>query len=151
MTTDTVTVQVLQADNSLAPVSKTFYSSQWGPMLILPPLALWSTQKAYTLHDVNIDNVRGLTQYREMGSARNMDDFVHAIEDHVALPWVNTIAADRDGNVFYGDISTIPHLTDARLAACANTLVAEALSFGARFGKVLVQVLERVPHPGSFM
>jgi acyl-homoserine-lactone acylase len=39
MTTDTVTVQVLQPDNSLAPVSHTFYSTQWGPMLVLPPLA----------------------------------------------------------------------------------------------------------------
>ena len=31
MTTDTVTVQVLQPDDSLAPVSHTFYSTQWGP------------------------------------------------------------------------------------------------------------------------
>ena len=33
-----MTVQVLQPDDSLAPVSHTFYSTQWGPMLILPPL-----------------------------------------------------------------------------------------------------------------
>jgi acyl-homoserine-lactone acylase len=132
MTTDTVTVQVLQPDSSLAPVSHTFYSTQWGPMLILPPLAFWTATNAYTLHDVNTDNVRGLAQYREMGNARNMDEFVQAIETHVALPWVNTIAADRDGNAYYGDISTVPHVTDAKLAACANTFVAQVLSFGAR-------------------
>jgi acyl-homoserine-lactone acylase len=128
MTTDTVTVQVLQPDDSLAPVSHTFYSTQWGPMLILPPLAPWGSTNAYTLHDVNVDNVRGLGQYREMGSARSMDEFVQAIETNVSLPWVNTIAADRDGNAFYGDVSTVPHVTDAKLASCANTFVAAVLS-----------------------
>ncbi|MBW1685215.1 MAG: penicillin acylase family protein [Deltaproteobacteria bacterium] len=128
MTTDTVTVQVLQPDDSLAPVSHTFYSSQWGPMLILPPLAFWTATNAYTLHDVNTENMRGLAQYQQMGSARSMDEFVQAIETHVALPWVNTIAADRDGNAYYGDISTVPHVTDAKLAACANTFVAQVLS-----------------------
>ena len=132
MTTDTVTVQVLQPDDSLAPVSHTFYSTQWGPMLILPPLAFWTTTNAYTLHDVNVDNVRGLAQYREMGQARSMDEFVGAIEGNLALPWVNSIAADRDGDAYYGDISTVPHVTDAKLFTCANSFVAQALSFGAR-------------------
>ena len=113
-------------------MSHTFYSTQWGPMLILPPLANWTATNAYTLHDVNSGNVRGLTQYQQMGSARSMDEFVEAIETHVALPWVNTIAADRDGNAYYGDISTVPHVTDAKLAACANTFVAQVLSYGAR-------------------
>lgn len=128
MTSDTVTVQVLQPDSSLAPVSHTFYSTQWGPMLILPPLAFWTATTAYTLHDVNVENVRGLAQYREMGQARNMDELVEAIEDNLALPWVNTIAADRDGDAYYADISTVPHVTDAKLAVCANTFVAQVLS-----------------------
>jgi acyl-homoserine-lactone acylase len=128
MTSDTVTVQVLQPDDSLAPVSHTFYSTQWGPMLILPPLAFWTPTNAYTLHDVNVENVRGLAQYRKMGEAGSMDEFVQAIETNLALPWVNTIAADRDGSAYYGDISTVPHVTDAKLAACANTFVAQVLS-----------------------
>jgi acyl-homoserine-lactone acylase len=128
MTTDTVTVQVLQPDSSLAPASHTFYSTQWGPMLILPPLAFWTGTTAYTLHDVNVENVRGLAQYREMGQARSMDEFVEAIEGNLSLPWVNTIAADRNGDAYYGDISTVPHLTDAKLGACANTFVAQVLS-----------------------
>ena len=67
-----------------------------------------------------------------MGSARDIDEFEQAIESNLALPWVNTIAADRHGNAYYGDISTVPHVTDAKLIACANTFVAQALSFGAR-------------------
>ena len=131
MTRETVTVDVLQPDGSLAPVSHDFYLTQFGPMLILPPLAAWSATTGYAFTDVNTGNVRGLQQYREMGSARSIDEFEQAIESNLALPWVNTIAADRHGNAYYGDISTVPHVTDAKLAACANTFVAQVLS-GAR-------------------
>ncbi len=128
MTTDTVSVDVLQADGSLGQIDHTFYSSQFGPMMILPPLAIWSTSTAYALTDVNVGNVRGLRQYREMGSARSINEFVDAIEDNLAAPWVNSIAADRQGHAYYGDISTVPHVTDAKLATCANTPVAQVLS-----------------------
>jgi acyl-homoserine-lactone acylase len=128
MTTDTVSVDVLQADGSLGQIDHTFYSSQFGPMMILPPLAFWSTSTAYALTDVNVGNVRGLRQYREMGSARSINEFVDAIEDNLAAPWVNSIAADRQGHAYYGDISTVPHVTDAKLATCANTPVAQVLS-----------------------
>jgi acyl-homoserine-lactone acylase len=97
-------------------------------MLILSPLAFWTGTTAYTLHDVNVENVRGLAQYREMGQARSMDELVEAIEGNLALPWVNTIAASRDGDAYYGDISTVPHVSDAKLAGCANTFVAQVLS-----------------------
>jgi acyl-homoserine-lactone acylase len=132
MTTDTVTVEVLQPDATLVPVSHTFYSTQWGPMPILPPLAPWTGATAYTIHDVNLGNTRFLEQYRAMGKARNIAEFENAIASHVAAPWVNTVAADREGNAFYGDISTVPHVTDAKLFASANTFVAQVLSFGAR-------------------
>jgi len=128
MTTDTVTVQVLQADGSLAPFSHTFYSTRWGPMMILPPLALWSSTTGYTLADVNVGNVRGLEMYRAMGSASSVDEFAAAIEGFLGVPWVNSIAADRHGNAYYGDISTVPHVTDQKLAVCANTFVAQVLS-----------------------
>jgi acyl-homoserine-lactone acylase len=128
MTTDTVSVDVLQTDGSVVPVSHTFYSSQFGVMLVLPPLAGWTTENAYAFTDVNVGNVRGLNQSREMGSARSMAEFTDAIEENLALPWVNTIAADGAGHAYYGDISTVPHVTDVKLFACANTFVAQALS-----------------------
>jgi len=131
MTTETVTVDVLQPDDSVAPVSHTFYLTQFGPMMILPPLANWSTSMGYAFTDVNVGNIRGFKQYREMGSARSIDELEQAIESNLGLPWVNTIAADRHGNAYYGDISTVPRVTDAKLTACANTFVAQVLS-GAR-------------------
>jgi acyl-homoserine-lactone acylase len=128
MTTQTVTVEVLQPDNSVVPFNHTFYESQFGVMLVLPPLANWSTTTAYAFTDVNVGNFRGLKQYREMGSARSIDQFRAAIESNLAIPWVNSIAADREGNAYYGDISTVPHVTDAKLFGCANSFVAQVLS-----------------------
>ncbi len=128
MTTETVTADVLQGDGSVVPVPHTFYLTQFGPMLILPPLAPWSPAKGYALTDINVGNARGLDQYVAMGRAGGIDQFEQAIEAGVALPWVNSIAADRHGNAYYGDISTVPHVTDAKLAACANTFVAQVLS-----------------------
>jgi acyl-homoserine-lactone acylase len=63
-----------------------------------------------------------------MGSARSIYEFDQAIKSNLALPWVNSIAADREGNAYYGDISTVPHVTDAKLFSCANTFVAQVLS-----------------------
>ena len=128
MKPEVVSVDVLQADGSVASVDHTFYMTQFGPVMVLPPLAGWSTQRAYALTDVNLGNVRGLKQFREMGTARNLDEFAQALRTNLALPWVNTIAADRQGGAFYGDISTVPHVTKAKLAACADTPVALALS-----------------------
>jgi acyl-homoserine-lactone acylase len=128
MTTQVVSVDVLQPDGSIASVPHTFYLTQFGPVLLVPPLAGWTTLRAYALTDVNLENVRGLRQYREMGSARNLDEFAQAVKTNLALPWVNTIATDSDGGAFYGDISTVPHVTNARLSMCANTFVAQALS-----------------------
>jgi acyl-homoserine-lactone acylase len=128
MTPEEVRVDVLQPDGSVVPTGHTFYLTQFGPVMVLPPLAGWTMQRAYALTDVNLENVRGLKQYREMGTARNLDEFVRAVRTNLALPWVNTIAADHRGDVFYGDISTVPHVTNAELAACANTPVAQALS-----------------------
>jgi acyl-homoserine-lactone acylase len=128
MTTETVSIDVLLPDSSLIPVPHTFYLTQFGPIMIIPPLARWSTTNAYALTDVNVDNIRGLKMYREMGQARTTQELEAAMSTNLGSPWVNTVAADSSGGAFYGDITTVPHVTDAKLAMCANTPVAQVLS-----------------------
>lgn len=128
MTTETVSIDVLLPDGSLTSFPHTFYISQFGPIMILPPLAIWSTTNAYALTDVNVENIRGLKMYREMGQAQNTHEFEEAMSSNLGSPWVNSIAADSDGGAFYGDITTVPHVTDTKLAVCANTPVSQLLS-----------------------
>lgn len=132
MTTETVTVDVMVAPGVRVPVPHTFYLTRFGPTLIVPPLANWTSQFAYALTDVNIDNTRAFAMYREMGNAKSVYDLRRTLQKHVALPWVNTIAADSSGNAFYGDITVVPNVTAQKLGVCANTVVAQTLSFGAR-------------------
>lgn len=132
MTTETVSVDVMVAPGVRVPVPHTFYLTRFGPALIVPPLATWSNQFAYALTDVNIDNTRAFALYREMGTAKSVHDLRRSLQKHVALPWVNTIATDSAGNAFYGDITVVPNVTAQKLGVCANTVVAQTLSFGAR-------------------
>jgi acyl-homoserine-lactone acylase len=127
-----VTVGLLVAPGVVVPVSHTFYQTRFGPVLIVPPLANWTALRAYALTDVNLENNRGFRQYREMGMARSVAELEQTLKQHVGLPWVNTIAADSQGHAFYGDITAVPNVPNAKLAACANTIVAQQLSFGAR-------------------
>ncbi len=129
MTTETVSIDVLLPDGSIVPNSHTFYRTQFGPVVILPPIGPWTSTTAYALTDINVDNIRGLKMYREMGQARTTHELEEALSSNLGSPWVNTIAADRWGGAFYGDITTVPHVTDAKLTACANSAVAFLLSF----------------------
>jgi acyl-homoserine-lactone acylase len=132
MTRETVSADVMVGPGVVVPVPHTFYLTRFGPTLIVPPLAVWTNQLAYALTDVNIDNTRTFELYREMGNAKTVHELRRSLQKHVALPWVNTIAADSSGNAFYGDITVVPNVTAQKLAACANTAVAQTLSYGAR-------------------
>ena len=127
MQPEVVSVGVL-VGGAVVPVGHTFYQTRFGPVLVIPPLATWTTSRAYALTDVNLENSRAFKLYREMGTSRNLDEFAQLLRKYVALPWVNTIAADSQGNAFYGDITVVPNVTNAKLAACANTPIAQALS-----------------------
>ena len=48
-----------------------------------------------------------------------------ALKD-VGIPWVNTIAADRNGTGYYADISTVPNISQEQLVDCAESFSSPA-------------------------
>ncbi|MFV0275673.1 MAG: penicillin acylase family protein, partial [Parahaliea sp.] len=118
-------------------VSTEIYStpaSHYGPILSLgdlsPALGGWPNQAgtAIVYRDANLYNMRGLEQWIRMGQASNLGEFKEALK-LVGLPWVNTIAADRYGDAFYGDISVVPHVTAAQLSGgCVTSVVQQQLT-----------------------
>jgi acyl-homoserine-lactone acylase len=130
MQPEVTTIDVMVAPGVIAKVSHTFYQTQFGPILIIPPAAPWTTARAYALTDVNIENTRAFQLYREMATSRSIEEFSQSLNRHVALPWVNTIAADAKGNAYYGDITAVPNITNAQLndAVCKGSPFAQALS-----------------------
>jgi acyl-homoserine-lactone acylase len=130
MTAEPVVAELLQADGSVVPVPHTFWQTQFGPVLVPAnnPAAFWTPINAYAITDVNLENIRAFRQYREMGQARNLDEFAATLRRHVGLPWVNTIAADSGGQAFYGDIGAMPNVSNAQLAACTLPGLAQVLA-----------------------
>lgn len=108
--------------------SQRFWRSSFGPLLVLPRAGLnWGAQRAYAFGDVNLDNNRMLRSWLDLAQARNVRDARTALARELGIPWVNTIAADASGEVLYADLSPIPNVDAALLAACAPSPGAAAL------------------------
>ena len=135
---DISTVQVsasrLESDGSLSEHSFTIYLSHYGPIInlrrqsaILDGWPIAGTQSLITVRDPNLDNARGLLQWVNMGQAANIAEFSEALKP-IGLPWVQTAAADRHGDVLYADASVIPHVTAQQLDQCIDTPLTSAIT-----------------------
>ena len=128
----TVSAELLNDDGSLSTVEHTFYLTRFGPVVDLgglnQALGGWPNivGSMIAMQDANLENLRGFEQWANFGRAEDLDDLKQALRP-VGIPWVNTIAADREGNGFYGDVSTVPHVTDAKLENCVRGFIAPLL------------------------
>jgi acyl-homoserine-lactone acylase len=127
MTSRTVTVQALQEDGSLKAVTRTLYSSRFGPIfnsLTGIPLP-WSTATAFALGDANATNFRVFNHYIDTDRAQSTEEELKILEKYEGIPWVNTIVSDRTGHALYADIGTIPNVSNAKAKEC-DTAIGEA-------------------------
>jgi acyl-homoserine-lactone acylase len=127
MTSRTVTVQAKQEDGSLQPVTRTLYSSRYGPIfdeLLGIPLP-WTAATAFALGDANATNFRVFNHFLETDRAQSTEQELQILEKYEGIPWVNTIASDRGGHALYADIGTVPNVSNAKAKEC-DTAVGEA-------------------------
>jgi acyl-homoserine-lactone acylase len=110
MTARAITFQVLQPDGTLKDVTRTAYSSHYGPIISLPGLG-WTDQLAISYRDANLDNTQFIAQFHGMNRATSLADFQAAFARYQGIPWVNTMATDREGHTWYTDACPTPNLT----------------------------------------
>jgi acyl-homoserine-lactone acylase len=126
MTRRTVTVMARQPDGTQAPVTRTLWSTRYGPMInsLAGGLPLpWTTTTAFTLRDANAGNVaRAMNTWFGLDSAATTGQVLTALTKYQGAPWVNTIASDKQGHALYADIGTIPGVTDSLASACDTPL-----------------------------
>jgi acyl-homoserine-lactone acylase len=104
-----------------APVTRTLYSSRFGPMIAAPALLLsWGKTKAFSMRDANAGNQRGLAAWMAIGKAKNVADIKAAVSTTLGIPWVNTIAVDRAGNTLHADVTAVPNVSAAKAKDCAT-------------------------------
>lgn len=133
ITTQDVSIERMTDSGDIETVEHTFYLTHFGPVVNLGGInALldgWpnvvGTLVAY--RDGNLENLRGLEQWINMGKAANLTEFKAALSD-IGIPWVNTIAADRSGDAFYGDISVVPNVSVAKFDNCVRGLLQETVT-----------------------
>jgi acyl-homoserine-lactone acylase len=118
MTSKTVSIDMLMPDGSIAKRSKTFYFSKQGAVMVRPEAGMiWSANAAYVLADPNRNNTRMLEQWLGIGTATSVNGLKASLDKVVGLPWVNTVAADRAGNVLYADASVVPRVGADKFAS----------------------------------
>jgi acyl-homoserine-lactone acylase len=120
MSRQTVTVDVLGADGATTQRSHDFWMSSYGPMLVLPGQLEWGRQVAYALRDANFDNHRMAEVWSAMNRAGSLDQLESAITGIVGIPWVNTLAVDRNGETLYGNVTVVPNVPQAKQDACVD-------------------------------
>ena len=126
ITAHPVTVEVMLEDGQVEERTKAIYMSHVGPIVDLgilsPVVAGWPTAfgTVLAIRDANLDNTEALEQWLSIGQAHSIAELRDALS-LLGVPWVNTIAADREGQAFYGDIGAIPNISSTKLEECGNT------------------------------
>lgn len=118
MTSRNVRIDSLQPDGTFRSKSKTFYFSKHGAVMLRADAGLtWSSDSVYVLADPNRVNTRLMEQWIGIGSARSVGELKASLDRTIGLPWVNTVAVDRDGQALYADASVVPNVTPEKFVS----------------------------------
>ncbi|GHG72597.1 acylase [Comamonas sp. JC664] len=116
MTWKDITILVRLDNGTLVNVPRRVYFSHYGPIISIPGTAEWTQQTVLTYRDANLENNSLLAQFLGMNQATSMASFKEVYQREQGIPWVNTMAADRDGNTWYTDATPTPNLSPVALA-----------------------------------
>lgn len=114
-------------DGELETVERTLWRSHHGPMLNLP-LVGWGLEVGFSYRDANIDNLSILQQFLGMDQATDLDSFRRVYHEVKGLPWVNTLAADSTGRIWYADASATPRISAAAQARFAERIRSDVVA-----------------------
>lgn len=114
-----VTVTVKRKNGDLEQVTEDVYRTAEGYVIDAPALLMpWSAASVWAIRDANAEHLRTVDTFLEMGKARTVRDLLRRQDKAGGMPWVNTTAADRDGNALYADHSVVPNVPDAMAEEC---------------------------------
>ena len=118
-----VDVQVKQADGSLKTVHKTLYRTDIGYVMDNPDTLMgWTPIGFVAMRDANAEHLRTLDSFLEMSKATTAEGLLAAQDRTGGIPWVNTIATDRDGTALYADHAVVPNVPDALVKKCITPI-----------------------------
>jgi acyl-homoserine-lactone acylase len=87
----------------------------------------WDVARAYSIRDANAANRARSTTSSRSNRAQSTAEVKQILQSKVAIPWVNTIAADSQGNALYADISVVPNVPNTLATTCNTVPVGAAV------------------------
>jgi acyl-homoserine-lactone acylase len=126
MTSRDVTVEVRGDDGRVSEVTRTMWSSHYGPIIDFPGFG-WTDAATITYRDANIDDDEFIEQYLGMLLADDLDEFIDVHREVNGVPLFNTIAVSDDGRAWYADTSATPNLSDEAIAAYEASLESDPI------------------------
>ncbi|MEV6578712.1 penicillin acylase family protein [Streptomyces sp. NPDC051582] len=121
MASQQVAVDVRNADGTLGKVTRTLWSTRYGPIVtsVLGNPLPWVVS-AHAVRDVNMNNLRALNTWFHLDQAKDVHEVVDTLETTEGVPFFNTVASDRKGNALYADIQATPNISDEHAQASAS-------------------------------
>lgn len=127
MSAQTVTYDVRNDDGEIVSREHTIWTTHFGPVIDAPEAGLsWNDKHAYALKDANTLNLRSMEIWVGFNEAESVEE-MRTILAELGVPWVNTMAADRHGQVMYADVSVVPDIGVEQLQRCAPSKPAAGL------------------------
>ena len=112
---DTVTVKL--PDGKTA--DEDLYRTPEGYVVDSPATLMpWGPASLWAIRDANAEHLRTIDTFLQMGKATSVRDLLRRQDAAAGMPWVNTTAADRHGDVLYADHSVVPNVPDALAQQC---------------------------------
>jgi acyl-homoserine-lactone acylase len=114
------TVEVtVRTDEGLEQVEEDLYRTSEGYVVDSPATFMpWSAASVWAIRDANGEQLRTIDTFLDMGRATSVRDLLERQDRQGGMPWVNTTAADRSGEVVYADHSVVPNVPDAMAQQC---------------------------------
>lgn len=134
----TVQIQVATGPGSSITLEKTFYHSSFGPMISIPGAFQWGmdligTPSAFALYDANLPNFDILDHWLGLNLASDIDEVERLFYNKTGLIFNNAMVADRHGDVFFTDGSSVPDIDPEALADLRKDLAFLAIRGQAPF------------------
>jgi acyl-homoserine-lactone acylase len=118
-----VSVPVRQADGSVGQVATDLYRTDEGYVLDAPAVLMgWTPASFFALRDANAEHLKTLDVFHEMAKATDVASLKAAQDRTAGIPWVNTMAADRNGDALYADTAVVPNVPNSLVEQCATPI-----------------------------
>ena len=114
-----VTITVKEPGGTLGTVQEDLYRTPQGYVVDSPATLMpWSPATVWALRDANAEQLRTIDTFLDMGKATSVRDLLRRQDAAGGMPWVNTTAADRQGNALYADHSVVPNVPNELKNRC---------------------------------